>query len=487
MANRVVRGLAWTTASSVARNLCQFFQIAILTRFLDKSDFGIIAIAQVFVSFTSIFMDMGISVGIVHRQNISKNEYSSLFWLNILAGLILSFVLFLFSPLLTSKYNSDDLTSIVRIMCFTIMLNSIGIQQRTYCQKMTYFNRIAIIEILGSFVTISVAIFTAMVGYGVYSLAYSTLAGALLINLTHLSIGLIKDGRIKFHFSIYEIVPFLRIGMYKVGSSILDFLTRELDIIIISATLGMEFLGVYNIAKKVPASIYSFINPIVHSVFSPLLAEKQGNMNVLKSNYMQLSKSLSFISFPMYFFLAAVSPTVISYVFGVSYLDGVPVMIFFCLKYAFNGVNGVCSALQTATGRTDIGLTWTIYLITSTIFVYWFTAQFGIFVFLIGIGVMVFINAIVCWFIQFRQMVGVTFREYMTIYYRSFLICLLLSCMVYCVYRSPSLVFSLCAGITYIIIYIISIMKTKDGIDFLIILEKLKVSSSFLVFLGRMV
>ena len=237
MANRIVRGLGWTTASTVVRNLVHLLQIAILTRFLDKADFGIVAIAHMFIGFTAMFLDMGISVGIIHRQNITNKEYSSLFWLNIIFGVVLTLGLFLLAPIITAGYHSQDLTNVVQLISFTILLNALGTQQRTYCQKKTYFGRLAVIETVGSLITMTVAIVTAVMGYGVYSLAYSTLTGALFINLTHLIIGLIKDSRLHFHFSIEETIPFLKIGIYQVGAHILDFFTRELDIIIISSQL----------------------------------------------------------------------------------------------------------------------------------------------------------------------------------------------------------------------------------------------------------
>ena len=475
MVNRIVRGLGWTTASSTVRNCVHLLQIAILTRFLDKADFGIVAIAHVFIGFTAMFLDMGISVGIIHRQNITNKEYSSLFWLNIFFGIVLTTSLFFAAPYITSGYHSKALTNVVQLICFTIFLNALGTQQRTFCQKKTYFARLAIIEIIGAAMTMAVAVSTAMMGHGVYSLAYSTLAGALVINLTHFVIGLIKDSRLHFHFSTSETIPFLKIGIYQVGASILDFFTRELDIMIVSATLGLEFLGVYNIAKRIPTAIYSFISPIVHRVFAPLLAEKQSNTTVLRANYVRLSKALSWISFPMYLFLAAISPTVISVVFGTSYLDGVPVMMVFCLRYAFNGVNGVCSALQTATGRTDIGLKWTIYLIASTSVVYYITSCFGIIFFLSGICALTIINAIVCWYIQFKVMAGVTFAEYLTIYTKSFIICTLLSLVVYFIYSEPSLMYSVISFILYIIAFVLLILKSKDGGEVIGVLETMKV------------
>lgn len=463
MANRIVRGLGWTTANTMVSNVVRLLQLAILTRILDKADFGIVAIAHLFVGFTAMFLDMGISIGIIHKKNITNKEYSSLFWLNIIFGIVLSSSLYLLAPFITSGYHSQTLTNVVQLICFTIFLNSLGMQQRTFCQKKTYFERLAIIGIIGSMIALSVAVSTAVIGMGVYSLAYSSLAGAFFINLAHLTIGLIKDNRLFFHFSISEIVPYLKIGIYKVGASLLDFFTRELDIIIISATLGLEFLGVYNIAKRIPAALYSFIQPIVHTVFAPLLAEKQENIYNLKVNYIKLSKTLSWISFPVYMLLAAVSPTIITIVFGVNYIDGIPVMMAFCLKYAFNGVNGVCGALQTATGRTDIGLKWTIYLIASTALAYYFTSLFGIIVFLCGICLLTIVNAYMVWLIQFKPMVEVSLSEYLTIYSKSFVICTILSVATYWGYPHASLPYSVCASIAYYILFASLMLRTDEG------------------------
>ena len=466
MANRIASGLGWTTASTILRNLVGLLQIAILTRFLAKGDFGIVAVANLFVAFTGMFLDMGISAGIIHRQNITNKEYSSLFWLNIIFGLLLTSVLYFLAPIFASSYDSDDLVSVIRLICFTIMLNAIGTQQRTFCQKKTYFKRIAVIECIANICIFSVALISAMLGCGVYSLAYSTLAGAMILNLSHFVMGLIKDSRLSFHFSVRETIPFLKIGIYQVGSQILDFFTRELDIIIVSSTLGLEFLGVYNIAKRVPTALYSFIQPIVGRVFTPLFAEMSSDMDRIKVNYMKLSKSLSWVSFPMYMLLTALSPTVIAIVFGVDYLEGVPVMMAFCLKYAFNGVNGVCGALQVATGRTDIGLMWTIYLIVATAAVYYLSSLMGINAFLIGICLLTIVNAIVCWYMQFRKMVGISFAEYLTIYTRSFLISISLSAIVYTVYSTPSIIYSIVASFFFIVAYFFLLLKSRDGVAF---------------------
>ena len=150
-------------------------------------------------------------------------------------------------------------------------------------------------------------------------------------------------------------------------------------------------------------------------------------------------------------------------------------MMVFCLRYAFNGVNGVCGALQTATGRTDIGLKWTIYLIATTSIVYYLTSYFGITTFLCGIVALTFINALVCWYMQFKQMVGIKLAEYLTIYTRSFGICTVLSVIVYFVYSGSSIVYAIISGVVYVLLFSILILNSKDGNDILGVMKTMNV------------
>lgn len=71
-----INGVKWTSLSAVVNACAKLGQISILTRFLRKEDFGLIAIAVLVISFTEIFMDMGISSAVLHKQDISNNIFA---------------------------------------------------------------------------------------------------------------------------------------------------------------------------------------------------------------------------------------------------------------------------------------------------------------------------------------------------------------------------------------------------------------------------
>lgn len=93
-----------------------------------------------------------------------------------------------------------------------------------------------------------------------------------------------KDRIIRLHFNFYETKPYLKIGIYQVGSSTLDYLSREMDIFLIGTAYSLEILGVYSVCKQLAFKVYSFINPIVTKVLTPSLALCQDNQFLLREN-----------------------------------------------------------------------------------------------------------------------------------------------------------------------------------------------------------
>ena len=76
---QVTKGVKWTTISTVVLAAATILKISVLTRFLDKSDFGLMALVTFFMGFMQLFNDMGLTSAILHKQDITKREYASLY------------------------------------------------------------------------------------------------------------------------------------------------------------------------------------------------------------------------------------------------------------------------------------------------------------------------------------------------------------------------------------------------------------------------
>lgn len=409
-----IKGVAWSSASTIVRSIVSLLQVSILTRFLDKTEFGIVAICTLFIGFSQIFMDLGFSIGIIHKQDITPQQYSSLFWLNIFSGILITGILYMISPIIAEVYNTPSLTNILSLLSFSILFSSIGNQHRTVQQKLMRFKYISVIEILASLLTLLVAIILVTNGYGIYSLVYSTLFNILFSNLLFFFIGIYKDRNISFHFILKDTYPFLKLGIFSVGTQVLDYLSREVDVILISVTLGKEILGAYSLCKKLVLSVYSAITPILTKVLAPTFAYIQNDISHVRKIYYDVIETISIINFPIYFLISIFSYGIINFLYGDNYTDSAMILSLLSIYYGYLSTGSPVGSLQAALGRTDTGFYWTIVrIVLNTLAIFigsYFNNIEGI---ILSLFLVTLLSKPISWRITVKPLINGHFIEYM--------------------------------------------------------------------------
>ncbi|MDD2636670.1 MAG: MOP flippase family protein [Bacteroidales bacterium] len=415
-----ISGIKWTTAGTIGRSLFQLLQVSILTRFLPKEAFGLVAMALFVVQFSNIFVDMGMTSAILHRQNATKNEYSSIYWLNIFISLFLYGILFFSAPVIARFYNEPELRMLVPILGTNLLLMASGRQHRTIMQKQFQFKAIAITELSSFFLGLIAAIILAINNFGVYSLVYSTLLAAFISNSSFL-IQNLRLNPIRLHFRLKETKPFLKIGGFTMGSTLLDFFSREIDVLIIGKMLGAESLGVYSLAKQIVRKLFSVINPIIITVLSPLLSSIQKEKERLKATYLKVIKYLAYINFPIYVLIIVASKEILQIVYGAAYAESYVILAFLAFAYCLAALSNPVGSLQIATGRTDIGFKWTILRVIVTPPVIFVGTLINIEAVAAFYASLSLLFVIPLWYILLKPLANIKLKEYLNQFYKPLL------------------------------------------------------------------
>lgn len=370
MKNDTVTGLKWSTVSTVWLAIVGIIKISVLTRFLESSDFGLMALVSFVLGFTNLFMDMGLTSAILHMQEISRNEYASLFWVNILFSLFLYGIVLLLSPFIGAFYIEAELSVLIPIMAISIILSAFGNQFKTIEQKRLNFRYLALTDILGASVGLTVAIICAFKGYGVYALVYSALGQYAFTNSMYFINGFRAVGLV-FHFRYAETKPFLKIGVYQVGGQMANYFNRDLDILLIGKFFGSEMLGGYSLAKQLVQRPIQIINPIISKVASPILAKMQNNMEQLRAQFLSIINLVATISFIAYLMLVVLAYPAVYILFGKEFLHIVVVVRILSIYMFLNAVGNPVGSLLIATGKTHMDLYWNVFaLIIGPIAIY---------------------------------------------------------------------------------------------------------------------
>ncbi len=354
-----ISATVWTTTSSIIKSLIQILRFSILARILEKEDFGVIAIVTLVLGFTQIFADLGVSVSLYSRKDISKKQYSSLLWVSVILSLLIYGVLAVGTPVVARFYEMEELNLLIPIMGLDLIFLAAGRQFRVFREKELRFKELAIIDIITSALSLILAYWLAINDYGVYSLVYSALFASFSASLVLIIFG-IKNHPVLLYINFKENKSFYKVGFYQTGTQILDYFATQLDIILMGKLMSTADLGAYNLVKQLVLKIYRVINPIVTTVAVPLLATIKEDVPRFKEKFLQLLNIISLVNFSAYALVAILSHEVLLILYGSSYLDSSTILKILCCWGAFSGVGSVVSTLIIITGRTDIGFKRTI-------------------------------------------------------------------------------------------------------------------------------
>ncbi len=164
------RGSLLAISGQGAKLCLQLGTTAVLARVLSPADFGLASLIGPIVSFFAVFRDVGLTSATIYSDDITDAEVSSLFWINVGAGVVLAAVVLALSPLAALFYADPRLVPILAVMALTFVLNGAAAQYQALFQRHFEFRRLTVIDITANTAGAAVAITAGLLGLGYWSL-----------------------------------------------------------------------------------------------------------------------------------------------------------------------------------------------------------------------------------------------------------------------------------------------------------------------------
>ncbi len=333
--------------------LVAFGVMAYLARTLDKSDFGLLAISSTLIGFIQTLAVSGIGEYVIFYNGKDEKEVvNSAFWLNLILTIVVCAVVLITAPFWASFYDDERIVKIVWLLLigfFFNMLSSIAVGQ--FRKKLDYKPMIMIQTVFGTISQLSQVIF-ALLGFGVYSLA---LPNAIIIPF--MSIALIyKSGfRPVFKLNTKYWRNIFGYTKHVIGTRVLGKLVNEGDTLIVGKFLGMELLGVYNLAFQFAHLFYNNFLPIITNITMPVYARLKDNTEQLRNTFVRSLKMIAFVTIPVISFQIIFAEPLINLIYGPKWHDAIIPFQILCLFVLFKSVGSPTSGLYNATGNPQIG------------------------------------------------------------------------------------------------------------------------------------
>ncbi|WP_423059860.1 teichuronic acid biosynthesis protein TuaB [Bacillus safensis] len=357
MKKRMLGGAKWTSLSALIITIIQIAQFAFLGNVMSLKEFGLVGMITTVTIFTQILLDLGIGAAIIQKEQTTERQLSTLYWINLLTGIILFCLLILLSPMIAAFYNRPELEGLLKLLSIMFLIAPIGQQYQYMMQKDLAFKTLSTIEAIATIISLLVLLVFAffmnpIVAYVISQVLLQSGKGLMY------AAAYWQKWRPAPVFALGEVKEFFSFGAFQLASRLVNRAGSNIDMILIGRFLGAEALGIYSLAYQIVTIPVLKINPIVTRVAFPVFAKSQRDHSMLREGFLSMTNMLALVSFPLLIGLAAVSDSFIEVVFGEKWLVAVPVLNILCIVGLLRVLMNPNGSILLAKGRADLAFYW---------------------------------------------------------------------------------------------------------------------------------
>jgi O-antigen/teichoic acid export membrane protein/glycosyltransferase involved in cell wall biosynthesis len=177
-----VRGAGVTLLSGGVGLGVQIIATAVLARLIAPRDFGLVTMVTTFSLLLVNFGLNGLTEAVVQREVIDHRLASSLFWINVGAGTLLTFGFAAASSLLARFYHDAHVARVAVGISVTILITSASVMHLALMKRAMRFREISANDVCARIVAATVSILLGWAGWGYWALVIG--AAALPLSTT---------------------------------------------------------------------------------------------------------------------------------------------------------------------------------------------------------------------------------------------------------------------------------------------------------------
>lgn len=348
---KTVTGSFWTVIERFGYLGIQFISNLVLARLLIPDDFGTIGILIIFTSLSNVLIDSGLSSALIQKKDISEDDKSTVFFTNLALAIVVYFIFFFSAPLIAKYFHNPQITGLLRVIELMVVIDAFAAIQNTTLTRDMDFKALALYKIISIIVAVTISIFLAYIGIGVWALVIQYLLFSLCRAFL---LWLRTKWRPLFTYSKHSFNSLFGFGSKLLISNSIATLYDQFQSVLIGRHYSETNLGYYTQAKLLMQIPVDSLARVVNNVSFPAYSKMQNERKELKVMVRQNLLFLVFLNTPLMFYLSTLAKPLLVFLYSDKWLGSVPYFQFLCLGYGLFSIIHNCNltALKSV-GRSD--------------------------------------------------------------------------------------------------------------------------------------
>ena len=429
--------MVWMAIQKYSTMIIQFISGIILARLLTPYDYGCIGMLSIFIVLAEAFIEGGFGSALIQKKRPTQEDYSTIFFWNLIFAVLLYAVLFVCAPAIARFYKIPLLSDVLRVQGVILPIYAFKVVQRSQLQKNMNFKVLSIITLTAAVVALGVTIIMAYKGFGVWALVAQQI---LLAAIPAIAFWVFVKWRPMLVFSWKSFKELFSFGLYMFLTNLINQFSTQLQGLLIGRFYNASTMGYYSKAQRTESLASQSISSVMTQVTYPLYAEIQDDKHALAGVIKRITMVLSYFSFPLLFILLLVAKPLFVILYSERWLSSVPYFQVLCIAGLAGCLQAVNYQSISAIGKSKTMFIWTVVkrvvgisaviiglifwgmkgLLAGVVFNYWFSYFVNISLVskhigykwyqqikdLLPVGIVSVIIAVVCFFIGYFLHLG---------------------------------------------------------------------------------
>lgn len=344
-----VRGAVWSLLGSVANGFLQFAVMVVMARLVAPQDFGLMAMAQVFLRFATYFAAFGIGTALVRQANMDGEKLRAAFTGAWILGSVCAGVMWVVAPLALLIFNTSGIVPVVRALAVNFALAGFGVVSAGLLYRRMRFRTLSIVG-MGAYVVAYgvVGIPLALHGWGVWALVAAIMTQTVLAAACQYLCA-VHPIRPTFRWASYR--DLLGFGGQHSVAGFLEFLGNAADSFALGRYLGERAFGLYSRASLLISLPVELVVAPVIRVFYPLFVHARSDPEKLRRVYCATFAAVALITIPSGMATVLVARDLVAVTLGMRWTPGTPALLCYALIMPATFLTAVTFSAHDAIGR----------------------------------------------------------------------------------------------------------------------------------------
>jgi PST family polysaccharide transporter len=327
----------------------QLAGLVVLARLLTPEDFGLVAMVAVVVAVADLFRDFGMSTAALQARELSQQQASNLFWVNVVLGTGATVLVAASTPVLVAVFGEPRLYWIAPACAVPLVVNSLQVPVQVQLARRFKFVALAVTDVAAQLVGLALAIGSALAGWTYWALVVQLVAAAVTLLVTRWLIAHWLPSRPRRGHNSFALV---KTGGHIGAAQALGYISTNVDNLMVGSMWGATDLGNYSNAYKLQSMpIAGLMAPLTNVVIPVLNRSRDGGKDTVQ-RLLTLQVVVGLGVAWLYAIGAATASEVIHLTLGKGWEPAVPIFMILCLGSSIHGLSFVNYWVYLHTGET---------------------------------------------------------------------------------------------------------------------------------------